>query len=179
MEIKNFLKKYQIGSTIISVLIISFSAQIRVEPFLFNTKIPITMQSMAILMIGFASKKNWGWISILMYLLIGFFGVPVFSNYSAGISKLTGATGGYLVGFLLAGLFMLFIRKRNWHTEVSKIIIGMALGTLLILLCGWSWLSYKIGMYNAFYKGILPFLPGAVVKIVLGSIPFILIRKNN
>jgi len=173
MEFNNILKKNQIVFYLFSVLFIAISAQISIDIHIFDTEIPITGQSLAVLIVGFSTSKNKGWIAILIYLIIGFLSLPVFADGSAGIEKLFGYTGGYLIGFLVAARFMVHIRKLGWHKQTYKIFMAMFLGTLIILILGYLQLSYFLGFEQALLKGILPFLPGALVKIILGMLPFV------
>jgi len=177
MKINHFVKQYQITFSVISIILISISAQIVVKVPLFDTEIPFTLQTLSILIVGFSTKKFWGWASTLAYLILGLIGLPIFAEGSSGLSKLTGVTGGYLVGFVLAAWFMSQLRVKKWHLNNFKIFYAMLLGTLLILFCGWSWLSYHLGPLHAFLKGILPFIPGAIIKIVLGAIPFVILKE--
>ena len=108
--------------------------------------------------------------------------MPVFSGGSGGFEILTVYTGGYLIGFLVAALIMDFCRKLGWNNLTTKILLAMFLGTVIILIFGYVQLSFFLGLEQAFLKGILPFLSGALIKIIVGSLPFIAInwwRKNK
>lgn len=102
----------------------------------------------------------------LLYLLIGFVGLPVFSGFQGGPAKLFGPTGGYFLGYLLltviAGFFVdKFPKKR------SLCLLGCVLGTIACYGVGTLWLAFqmKINFTNALLVGVIPFLAGDVMKI--------------
>ena len=106
-----------------------------------------------------------------MYLLIGLVGVPVFSGYGAGIAKLAGPTGGYLVGYLLlAFIGGLFIEKSKGQPVISG--IGLVLGDAACYVLGTIWFMILTGadLVSALGWCVLPYLPGDAVKIVLAAV---------
>lgn len=103
----------------------------------------------------------------MIYLLIGFVGVPVFAAFTAGPQKLLGPTGGYLIGFIPMALICgIFIDK--WHQRYLH-FIGMVLGTAVCYLFGTVWLAWQAGMsfQAALAAGVIPFIPGDLVKIII------------
>ena len=110
-----------------------------------------------------------GFLSVLLYLVLGAVGLPVFADGNAGLEIFFGNTGGYLIGFLCASLFMGEWHKMQWPLKINTAILAMLLGTLIVLLCGYLKLSTSIGLQAAYIHGIAPFIPGAIFKIIAGA----------
>lgn len=137
---------------------------------------PITGQSLAVLLVAWLLKWNWGAITILLYCLIGALGLPVFSNFEGGESVLFGPTFGYFIGFLAATLVVGWLAKIQ-KSKFGFYLIQMTIGTLIILFCGWVGLFRYLSPFEALKKGIIPFLAGGLVKIFLGAILLSVIRR--
>lgn len=162
--------------TLIAVAALGASAQLSISLPESVSVAPITGQSLAILLIAHLLKWQWGSLAFLLYVLIGALGVPVFSNFSSGTEVLFGPTLGYFIGF---GLSILVV-GRLAEIQASKFgayFLQMFTGSLLILLCGWLGLFRFLEPVVAFKKGILPFLPGALTKVLLGSIILSVVRR--
>lgn len=133
--------------------------------------VPITLTNLAIYLALYILGMKKGTISYLIYMLIGFVGIPVFSGFTGGPSKLLGPTGGYIIGFifmaLIAGYFIDKFLDR-WYL----CFIGMTLGTALCYGFGTIWLSYQANMSinAALAAGVIPFIPGDLAKILLATI---------
>lgn len=141
--------------------------------------VPISLTNLAIYFSLYVLGTKYGCVSYLVYLLIGFIGVPVFSGFTSGPSKLLGPTGGYLIGFipmaLIAGLLIdKFISKR------IVCLLGMIGGTIIAYAFGTAWLAYQAGMdwKAALMAGVIPFIPGDLAKMVLAMIAGPQIRKQ-
>ena len=132
--------------------------------------VPISFTNLAIcftvLILGW---KN-GTISYLVYLLIGFAGVPVFSGFTAGPGKLLGPTGGYLIGFIFLALIAGYFADR-FPGKTPLIILGMVLGTIVTYALGSGWLAYQANMsfQAALFAGVIPYIPGDLVKIIIAA----------
>lgn len=118
-----------------------------------------------------------GALSQLLYLLWGVSGVPLFAGGAAGAMVLFGPTGGYLVGFILAAWLLGRIVNRN--TKPSVVMLRVFLCSLVILVCGWLWLLlfHIEGAVGAFQLGVMPFLPGDVIKTLAASGLYLLYRR--
>lgn len=141
--------------------------------------VPISLTNLVIYFGLYVLGTKNGTISYLIYLLIGLIGIPVFSGFTGGAGKLFGPTGGYLIGFipmaLIAGIFInKFIGKRY------LCLIGMIVGTAVCYALGTVWLSYQAGMdfRAALLAGVIPFIPGDVVKMILAMLVGPQIRKQ-
>lgn len=141
--------------------------------------VPISLTNLAVYFTVYVLDRKRGTISYLLYLLIGLVGVPVFSAFTGGPGKLFGPTGGYLIGFIfMAYICGFFIDK--WPSKLYMHFIGMVLGTAVCYLFGTVWLAYQAGMgfYAALSAGVIPFIPGDLVKIVIAIIAGPVIRKQ-
>lgn len=141
--------------------------------------VPISLTNLAVYFTVYVLDRKRGTISYLLYLLIGLVGVPVFSAFTGGPGKLFGPTGGYLIGFIfMAYICGFFVDK--WPSKLYMHFIGMVLGTAVCYLFGTVWLAYQAGMgfYAALGAGVIPFIPGDLVKIVIALIAGPVIRKQ-
>ncbi len=130
--------------------------------------VPISLTNLVIYFGLYILGWKKGTISYCVYLLIGLVGVPVFSAFTAGPQKLLGPTGGYLIGFIpMAVIAGLFIEKSGRKAALS--LAGMVLGTVVCYGFGTAWLAVSAHMDfpAALAVGVLPFLVGDLVKMVL------------
>ena len=130
---------------------------------------PVTGQSLAVLIIAHILGWKNGSISVLLYLILGAIGLPVFSDFSSGVAVLFGPTVGYFLGFLFA-TFIVGKMKEVREAHFFNYFLEMLVGTLIILLIGGLGLLWFLPANEILAKGVIPFLPGALVKILLGAI---------
>src|SRR5476649_1368625 len=133
--------------------------------------IPISLTNLAIYFAVYVLGGKRGTLSYIVYLFIGLVGLPVFSGFSVGFTKLFGPTGGYLIGFIfMAFISGIFIDK--FSNKIYMCFLGMALGTIITYIFGTAWLAYQINMtfIKALTVGVLPFIPGDIIKIVIASL---------
>jgi biotin transport system substrate-specific component len=139
------------------------------------TPVPITAQTFAVLMAGVVLGRWWGGVSQAMYLLVGLAGVPWFAGFTGGYSILLGATGGYLIGFILAALFLgyfidQYVNSRNFRPMLVLMLLANFIIIYIPGLLGLGlWLYLVKGSYPSILTllslGLLPFLLGDLVKI--------------
>jgi len=146
-------------------LLLTVSAKIQV-PF---WPVPMTMQTFAVLVIGMVYGPRLGAATVALYLLEGAFGLPVFAGAVAGPAYLVGPTGGYLAGFLVSAYVVGLLARRGWDRQLFSGLTAMVVGTAIIFAMGYAWLAGLIGVEAAFTAGVLPFLPGAALKIGLAA----------
>lgn len=141
--------------------------------------VPISLTNLAIYFSLYVLGMKKGTISYLIYLLIGFIGVPVFSGFTSGPEKLFGPTGGYLIGFLPMSLIAGVVIDRFVS---SKIIcfLGMVTGTVVCYGFGTAWLAFQahLDWKAALFAGVIPFLVGDLAKMLLAMIVGPQIRKQ-
>lgn len=141
--------------------------------------VPISLTNLAIYLAIYALGAKRGTLSYIVYLFIGVVGLPVFSGFSGGFTKLLGPTGGYLIGFaFMAFISGIFIDK--FSNKIYMCFLGMVLGTIVTYLLGTAWLSYetKLTFNAALYAGVIPFIPGDLVKMIIASLIGPQIRKG-
>lgn len=141
--------------------------------------IPISLTNLAIYFTIYILGMRRSVLSYALYLLIGFIGIPVFSSFTGGPGRLLGPTGGYLIGFLLMIVICgFFINK--WHNRIWLCLVGMVLGTAACYLFGTLWLTYQadITFGAALAAGVLPFLLGDFIKIVIALLAGPMLRKR-
>jgi biotin transport system substrate-specific component len=141
--------------------------------------VPISLTNLVIYFAIYALGGKRGTLSYIVYLFIGLVGLPVFSGFSGGLPKLFGPTGGYLIGFVfMAFISGIFIDK--FSNKIYMCFLGMVLGTIVTYIFGTAWLAYEAHMaFNkALAVGVLPFIPGDIVKITIASLIGPQIRKR-
>lgn len=132
--------------------------------------VPISLANLAICLSIIILGMKLGTLSCILYLLIGLTGLPVFSGFSGGIGKLAGPTGGYLVGYLFLALIGgFFVECFSGKSLEQRAVqgLGLVFGTAVLYAFGTAWLAYMAGMsfMEALAAGVLPFIPGDLVKI--------------
>jgi biotin transport system substrate-specific component len=152
----------------IGSLLLTISAKVQV-PF---WPVPMTMQTFAVVVIGMAYGSRLGAATVLLYLVEGAAGLPVFAGTperGIGLAYMAGPTGGYLVGFFLAAVLCGWLAERNWDRRLVPALGAMLLGHAVIFLFGLGWLAALIGAQKAIAVGFTPFLLGTVVKVALAA----------
>lgn len=133
--------------------------------------VPITLQTVAVLLIGLTYSRKEAFLTLGAYLVLGAMGLPIFANYSGGILKILSPVGGYYVGFLVAVVAMAYVREKIAKDSIVSDIGLSLLGSVILYTCGVAWLSNFIGLVPAFMGGVVPFmLPGLFKSALLGGI---------
>lgn len=128
--------------------------------------VPMTLQTLAVLMIGATLGARMAGATLLAYLAEGAVGLPVFAS-GAGLAYMAGPTGGYLLGFLLAATFVGLAADRGWLRGGVPVAAVMFAAMALIYLPGVAWLAALIGAEKAVAGGLVPFLPAEAFKLAL------------
>ncbi len=149
-----------------------------------NPYVPITLQTFGVLFTSAALGARRGLSATGIYLLIGAAGLPVFALERSGVETffavesgrvVLGATGGYLVGFLLASAIVGGLAQRGWDRRLGGAAGAMLIGTALIYAVGLAWLALALdrSVTDVLPFGLFPFVPGDVLKLVLaaGALP--------
>lgn len=133
--------------------------------------VPISFTNLVLYFSVFILGRKFSTISYIVYLLIGLAGLPVFSGFSGGPTKVAGPTGGYLIGFLfltwIAGFFV-----EHFKGKLIFAVAGMVLGTIVCYIFGTIWLSMQlnIGFVAGLGVGVFPYIPGDLVKIIMACV---------
>ena len=133
--------------------------------------VPMTMQTLVVLMIGAAYGWRLGGATVLAYVAEGALGWPVFAGPVGGLAPLVGPTAGYLAGFVVAAVVTGWLSERGWDRSVPRLFVAMGLGHIIILAAGFAWLAFgmKLGVEKAWLVGIAPFVATSVIKNALGA----------
>lgn len=158
----------------LGVVALAVSAKLHVPMW----PVPMTMQTFMVLVVGMTFGPRLGGAALLAYVAAGAIGLNVFSGTGgegpSGLAYLAGPTGGYIVGFVIAGYLVGLAAKRGWDRSVTMTALAMTLGTALIFGFGVAWMTYLFGetqgMAWVMNAGLIPFLPGAVLKIALAAL---------
>ena len=126
--------------------------------------VPITGQTLGVLLVGMTLGSRRGACSLLLYLAQGAAGLPFFSA-GGGPVRLLGPTGGYLVGFVLAAYVVGALSERGWDRNAAQTAQAMVIGNLVIYACGLAWLAHFVPADSLFQTGLAPFLLGDALKI--------------
>ena len=150
--------------------LIALAAQVAIPMYL----VPVTGQTLAILLIGMTYGSRMAGCTVALYLFEGAIGLPVFANGAAGALYMFGPTGGYLAGFLIAAVTLGYLAERGMARTILSTAVTMLIGTAVIYVFGVAWLSMMIGFEKAIIHGVLPFLYGDALKAIVaaGLMPF-------
>jgi biotin transport system substrate-specific component len=148
---------------------VALAAQVSFDlPF---TPVPITGQTFAVVLVGASLGALLGLASLGLYLFVGALGAPVYADGNHGWNVLTGPTGGYIVGFVLAAVLTGWLAERRWDRRFSSAVAAMLSGNVVIYLVGLPWLSVKLdtGLEKTFELGLYPFVVGDLLKLYLAG----------
>jgi biotin transport system substrate-specific component len=142
-----------------------------------GSPVPVTGQTLAVLLIGTTYGARLGLMTFATYLLAGVAGAPIFAGSTHGIEKVIGATGGYLVGMLVASLLLGYLADRKADQKFKTSFPALLFGDAVIFFFGLSWLHYSLDLsWSAtFAAGLTPFIFGEILKIAITatSLPLI------
>jgi biotin transport system substrate-specific component len=151
---------------VVGSALLTISAKVQVPlPY-----VPMTLQTLVVLMIGAAYGWRLGAATVAVYLIQGATGLPVFANtppMAAGIAYFASPTGGFLFGFLAAALAVGFMAERGWDRSLLRVIVMMSVGHGLIFLFGLAQLSLVMPIAKAWTVGAAPFVAATLVKTAL------------
>ena len=140
--------------------------------------VPISLTTMVLYFTAVLLGWKKGTVSCLLSLLIGLVGIPVFAGFTAGPGKLLGPTGGYMIGYIFLTMISgWFIEK--FPGKRVMYFVGMILGTAVCYTLGTAWLAYEAQMtlQAALMAGVVPFIPGDLIKMVLAILIAPLIKS--
>lgn len=109
--------------------------------------------------------------STIIYVLLGIVGVPVFTGFTGGVAKVLGPTGGYIISYVFLAIISGCIIEKN-QNNIIMCFVGMILGTIVLYIVGTLWLAHVAGMTfdKALLAGVIPFIPGDIIKMILAYI---------
>lgn len=141
--------------------------------------VPISLGFLGIYFVCSVLGRKLGSLSVSVYLLLGLAGLPVFTNFTGGPGKLFGPTGGYLIGYVFMALVCGFFVDKS-SGRLLPTLIGMGLGSLVSYLFGSAWLGCQqsIGFAEAFFLGVVPYVPFDLAKLIIGAYTGNKLRKR-
>ncbi len=164
---------YKLTLALFFACLTGFLAQIR---FYFpGTPVPVTGQVFGVFLAGIL-LGTWGGISQLMYLGIGVAGIPWFAGYNSGLAYITGPTGGYIIGFILAAFFIGYIiDKYIRFRKLYAMIILMLFSTFVLiytpgLICFYIWSNAGFGLWELIIMCIIPFIFADLIKAIIAAL---------
>jgi len=151
-----------------------------------GSPVPVTGQTLGVLILGTAYGSTLGVTTFAMYILVGIAGAPVFANSGHGWDRIAGATGGYLIGMLVATFILGQLARFRLDQNFLTALPSMLIGTITTFSFGLVWLHQYTGeSWNwTIEKGLTPFIVGEVLKIAIAgtSLPAVwrvVNRKNS
>lgn len=153
---------------LVGSLFVALLAQVAIRlPF---TIVPITGQTLAVALTAAVLGGKRGALALIAYLAEGAAGLPFFAGGASGLAKIMGPTGGYLVGFVVAAFVVGLLCERGWDRHVVSAALAFLIGDALVFLFGLPWLAAFIGTNHILENGLLPFIPGDLIKISLATL---------
>ena len=160
----------QLTLAIAGVGLLTLSAKLKI-PFY---PVPMTMQTFIVLGLGMIYGWRLGATTVILYMAVGAFGLPVFAGTpekGLGLAYMMGPTGGYLIGFVLAAAATGYLAEKGWDRKFVSTFLAMLVGNVIIYIPGLIWLGQVVGWDKPILAwGVTPFLLGDLAKIILAMI---------
>ena len=144
-----------------------------------GSSVPITLQTLAVLGAGAVLGSRDGELAVALYILCGVLGLPIFARGASGLETLLGPSGGFLLGFVAGAWFLGYLTPPKGPIRWWRSFLDFLLGHGVILVAGGFWLAGDSGFERAWKVGVLPFLPGAVLKSAAAAALLLLIRNRR
>ncbi len=148
-------------------LVIFLAAQV----YIAREPVPLTGQTFGVLVVGGALGARRGFAAVALYVLLGLVGLPFFAQGTGGTSVLLGVTGGYLIGFVLAGALVGRLAELGWDRHIGGAIGMMLLGSVVIYAIGLPWLAVvgKLSFQDMIAFGLTPFVVWDAAKLAVAA----------
>jgi Uncharacterized conserved protein len=139
-----------------------------------GSPVPITGQTFGVLLVGGALGFRRGLIAVALYVLLGVVGLPFFAEGKGGLTVIWGATGGYLIGFMVAGAVVGRLAELGWDRRIGGALGAMLVGSVIIYAIGLPWLKVVSGwsVEETIANGLTPFVLWDAIKLVLAAALF-------
>ena len=139
-----------------------------------GSPVPVTGQTFGVLLVGGALGFRRGVASVALYVLIGLIGLPFFAEGKGGVNVILGASGGYIVGFVLAAAIVGRLAELGWDRRIIGAIGAMIIGEIAIYAVGVPWLMAvaHLDLANGLKQGLTPFIVGDALKLILAAAAF-------
>jgi biotin transport system substrate-specific component len=156
-----------VALAVVGTGLLTLSAKVQVPMI-----VPMTLQTLVVLMIGAAFGARLGAATVLLYLIEGAAGLPVFAGTpekGLGLAYMMGPTGGFLLGFVASAFVVGFLAERGFTRTIPATFAVFALGHAVIFAFGYAWLASLMGASAAFVAGVAPFYAATAIKTALGA----------
>jgi biotin transport system substrate-specific component len=152
---------------VIGAFVVALSAQVAIP----TLPVPFTGQTLGVLVVGGALGFRRGALALLLYLAMGLAGLSVFAEGTSGVGKILGASGGYLIGFVVAAAIVGRLAELGWDRHIGGSLAAMAIGTAVIYAIGVPWLKVTLGIpwETAVAEGMTKFLVWDAAKLVVAA----------
>jgi biotin transport system substrate-specific component len=161
-----------------------FAAILSISVYLFPPlvipliNIPFTLQTLFVILIGFLLKPTDAFLSVFIYIMMGAIGLPVYSFGRSGFSVLLGPSGGFLMLFPFVSLSISFLKSKS-KNKIYDLFLAFMIGIVALYLLAAIWLSISTTLgYGKALLGLLPFIPGDIVKLLLAYAVYLKIPKD-
>lgn len=133
--------------------------------------VPITGQTLAVLLVGSSLGALRGSISMVLYAVLGIIGLPVFSDSTSGWGVIAGPTGGYIIGFIFAAGLTGWVAQRTWDRRFVGAVVSFLAGSAVVFAFGLPWLavSLNLNLEQTLEAGLYPFVIGGIIKAVIAA----------
>lgn len=139
--------------------------------------VPVTAQTIAVLLVGASLGSARGALSLLVYALLGIIGLPIFSGGDSGLATIGGSTGGFIVGFIGTAALIGWLAERHWDRRFRSALVALAIAALVPFAFGLPWLAWWLGQAGAandvasvLATGLYPFIVGEVATVVVAAL---------
>lgn len=148
-------------------ILIALAAQVAIP--IPGSPVPLTLQPIAVLLVGVTLGASRGAAAASLYLLEGFSGLPVFAQGHGGPLWLVALTAGFLWSYPLAAWLAGFVSERGWGSSIVRAVVGMLAALGVIYLGGWSWLAVLKDARVAWTIGVAPFIVADMIKVAIAA----------
>jgi biotin transport system substrate-specific component len=148
-------------------ILIALAAQVAIP--IPGSPVPLTLQPIAVLLVGVTLGASRGAAAAALYLFEGLSGLPVFAQGHGGPIWLIAPTAGYLWSYPFAAWLAGFVSQRGWGSSIVRAILGMLAALGVIYLGGWSWLATLTNVRVAWQTGVAPFLLADMIKVAIAA----------
>lgn len=140
--------------------------------------VPLNMALFAVLLSGGMLGKRYGALSVIVYILLGAVGIPVFAGFRGGLAVLAGPTGGYVLGYIAVAFLTGLVCEKTQKIKYTAPI--MVISVMLCYVLGTAWYCYimKSDVWSALTLCVLPFVPADIIKIVLATLVLYKIKSH-
>lgn len=167
---------WQAAAVVAGTAVLALASHIQVPMF----PVPMTMQTLAVTLIGALCGWRLGAITVLAWLAEAWMGLPVTATGSIGTLLFVGPTAGYLISFPLVAALCGFLAERGWNGSRPVLAFAsMVLGNALCLAVGGAWLAAMIGVEKAFFAGVAPFVLGGLLKSLIGAVTLTALARGK